>query len=689
MPKGQTIITHVFSHERKFRCELAARSWPCRRGPHAIFVGRRPVFYPAREVGPPQMIIFRRIKRAFQGDVGLTDLAREALRRRRAAARARAERASVGATNARPARLAPEFAEASPDELARHFNERSRPYYWREGLQDLRLAEVDNAIRTADRIVNDSTWQIAGFESMSFASENVWRRDPLTGIDWGLEYHGDVDPQRSDGSDIRVLWELNRLGHLIPLAVAFARTRDERYANTLYSHLESWVDQNPYGQGANWTCAMEVALRAINVAAAFDLVRTSEALNGVRIMSILRFFDQHGQFILDNNEFSHIATSNHYLSDVVGLFWVGALFPELANSDEWRRFGQTEMLREMGKQVQADGTDFEASTGYHKFVTELFLYSFRLAERNNIALDDAHRKKLDTMIDYLRAIRRPDGRIPMIGDCDGSQIVPVVKRDADEIDHLIGDGSGADSVAFPDAGAYVMRHEDLYLHFNASDCGIHGRGSHGHNDALSIEVSAFGTAFIVDPGSYVYNLDREARHLFRSTAYHSTVMIEGEEQNITNIETPFIIGNDAKPRVLQFQSSSENDVVSAEHYGYRRLPSSVIHRRTVTFEKNERTWIIQDEFSGEGEHRFETSFHLAPGISAVVESGMVRACDNVSGNSIVIAGSSAGTAELCPAYVSTNYGRRLPSTIVRWSATAECPARFDWTIKAVPSSERE
>ena len=85
---------------------------------------------------------------------------------------------------------------------------------------------------------------------------------------------------------------------------------------------------------------------------------------------MLRFFDQHGRFILDNNEFSYIATSNHYLSDVVGLFWLGTLFPEFEHAAAWREFGLSEMLREMDKQILPDGADFEASTGYHKFVSE-------------------------------------------------------------------------------------------------------------------------------------------------------------------------------------------------------------------------------------------------------------------------------------------------------------------------------
>jgi hypothetical protein len=114
---------------------------------------------------------------------------------------------------------------------------------------------------------------------------------------------------------------------------------------------------------------------------------------------------------------------------------------------------------------------------------------------------------------------------------------------------------------------------------------------------------------IVDPGTYVYSADLAKRHEFRSTAYHSTVRIDSAEQNTIDVHTPFVIGNEARPRVLAWETREDFDKVVAEHYGY-----AVTHRRTVTFNKRERCWVIDDEFFGEGEHVYEARFHFAPGV---------------------------------------------------------------------------
>lgn len=679
------------------------------------------------------MSISSKIKTVFRGDVPLGDLPREFLRRKKAADRQKRERHELDKINDSPARLFAQFSSLSPDRLLTHFRERNVSFFPfpndLEQIKRLHLQlfpdETAQMIESANRIVQESKWELAGLGAFEFKAENFWRRDPITGKDWGLEYHADVVVYKQDGADIRILWELNRFGHAVILACAFAVTGDEAYAETFFSHVETWMQQNPYARGANWNCAMEVALRSINLLAAFDIFRRSKACTEERLARILQLFDQHGRFILNNNEFSYIATSNHYLSDVVGLFWIGTLVPELEKAAEWKEFGQSELPREMDKQILPDGADFEASTGYHKFVTELFLYSFLLAKKNGDTIPQKCWHILRRMFEYIHSIMRTDGRVPLIGDADGSQIVPIIKRDADdqafllalaavvfsepkfkqrstpEILWLLGeDGintfrslqaaeASQSSAAFPDAGTYVMRDADLYLHFNTSDCGVNGRGSHGHNDALSIEISAFGRPFIVDPGSYVYNLDRNARHKFRSTAYHSTVMIDGVEQNTTNIRSPFVLGNEADPRILEYRATPERDVVVGEHYGYRRLPQPITHRRVVTFDKLSRYWHIADKFIGDGTHEFASAFHFANGIEVeTVDEHSVRAWYNQAGNGLMIVPEALDVKPvLREAHVSSNYGERRSSIMAVWQWTANCKAAVEWLI--VPVAEDE
>jgi hypothetical protein len=264
-------------------------------------------------------------------------------------------------------------------------------------------------------------------------------------------------------------------------------------------------------------------------------------------------------------------------------------------------------------------------------------------------------------------------------------------------------GKTPTSQSFPYAGTYVLRDGDLYLLFNASDSGINGRGSHGHNDALSIEVSAYGTAFIIDPGSHIYTSNLGGRHLFRSTAYHSTVQVDRQEQNTIDEAMPFIIGNEARPRALNWETNAETDTVVAEHYGYRRLSHPVTHRRTVRFDKRRRFWLIEDELTGEGAHQFSVRFHVAPGIDANVRpDGMVQLYDKINRSRLLIRcqkpdrkeGQPAGVAiEAEPVlesqFSSHDYGQRALSVSVCWKTNTAAPIKMEFALIPVSSEERQ
>jgi hypothetical protein len=701
------------------------------------------------------MKIISTTKRVLRGEVNARTAALEATRRMRVMNMRRREKASLAELNRQPARLREEFARVRASDLLAHFHSRTQPKFF-PGIQDFEATarlqqavlpdETSGLVTRARRIADEHRWALLGFGEKCFGQgEILWNRDPLSGFEWPLDYHADINLIRNDGSDARVLWELNRGAHFITLGRAFAITKDEKFSEAFFRQLVSWREQNSVARGVNWNCAMEVALRAMNLLAAFALFLRSPQMDEIALKEFLRMFDQHGAHIQRNLEFSHIATSNHYLADVVGLLWLGVMLPELAAANEWREFGMRELLSEMDKQVLPDGADYEASTGYHRLKVELFLYSFVLCHLNGVDIGEKYWRKLRGMVEYIRAYARPDGFAPLIGDSDSGQVLPIVRRRGDDHGYLLALGaaifqeprfklgthtSGVQhaggmrtellwllgergmrdydalpssdvgrSRGFPDAGVYILRQEDLYLLFNAGGIGVNGRGSHGHNDALSIEVSASGTAFIVDPGSYVYTANLHERHLFRSTAYHSTVEVDQTEQNSINEAAPFIIGDEAQPRVLNWETNPDADTIVAEHYGYQRLAQPITHRRTVRFDKRKRCWLIEDELTGKGEHEFSFRFHFAPRLEAKVRpDGIVEVYDKMNEARLLITcqkpdrkgGQSLGDGikpELESRFSSGDYGQKEPSVSVCWSIRATAPLAIQFALVPVHASE--
>lgn len=677
------------------------------------------------------MITFSKIKRMLRGEVSVRTAGLETIRRVRAGFAQRRERAELVKLNQRSACLRAEFARLTPEELLAHFRSRQTPEFFpgfaagaRQTAalqQELFPEETRELVDCAKRIANDHCWPLLGFGERHFgAGEIDWNLDPLSGYDWPLAHHAQIELIRDDGSDARVVWELNRMAHLLTLGRAYAVTDNQRFSTEFFLQLASWRAQNPVGRGVNWNCAMEVALRSMNLLAAFELFLRAPQMDETELAELLKMFDQHGAHIRRNLEYSHIATSNHYLADVVGLLWLGMSLPELEAAQEWREFGVQELFSEMDKQLLPDGADYEASTGYHRLKLELFLYSFVLCHINAIEIDQKHWTKLRGMLEYLGAYLRPDQSAPLIGDSDSGQAFPLVRRTGDEHAYLLALGAAvfheprfkiknspapqellwalgaqglndyrglsaggpATSRAFPDAGTYLMRHDDLYLLFNASGSGVHGRGSHGHNDALSIEVSACGSVFIVDPGAYIYTGDLKERQRFRSTAYHSTVEVDEVEQNTTDEATPFLIGDQAHPQVSSWETNLETDSLIAEHGGYRRLAQPVTHRRAIYFRKRERFWTIDDTVSGEGTHDLSFRFHLAPELDTNIRAdGTVEVCDKMNGaRLLIVARGLAAEPVLESRFSSRDYGSKAPSVSVCWTVRSSLPVTAQFVL---------
>jgi hypothetical protein len=365
----------------------------------------------------------------------------------------------------------------------------------------------------------------------------------------------------------------------------------------------------------------------------------------------------------------------------------------------------------MAVQVLADGADYESSIPYHRLVTELFLGSARLADHRGEPMSAQYHARLRDMVEYLAAVTRPDGLMPQVGDADDGRLHIFDRYSAaspQDGRHLFGPASvmfdepawlaragdaGAwegvwwgldiptrpsssppvvESVArlFPQAGVAVVRSGDgHYLAVTNGVVGTNGFGNHKHNDQLSFEYHHAGIPLIVDPGSYVYTSDPDARNQFRSTLSHNTVCIDGVEQNELRPEWLFRLFETSNAEHVRFEDRADAVEYMGRHHGYERLSEPVSHERTFQLQKSSGALVIIDRVSGRGEHEFRWHFHLAPGIAARQFDERTVALDGRGGRWLLAV--PAGVQKsIGPARYSPSYGVALPCVAIDLSLRA-------------------
>jgi hypothetical protein len=487
-----------------------------------------------------------------------------------------------------------------------------------------------------------------------------WHLDPVRQLRYprGFPHRSwDLYQMRPANADVKYPWELSRCQHWTTLGQAYRLTDDDRFAIEMSRQLDDFMEANPVGRGVNWTCTMDVGLRGVSWAIGLDLVRTSPALDDAFWMRAYAALYDHGVFIGENLENTYEVTSNHLLSNLVGLLFLAGVFADLPQGSEWNRFARSTLEHEMTVQILADGADYESSIPYHRLVTELFLGSVRLAEHQRTPMSTACRNRLRDMVSFFAAVTRPDGLMPQVGDADDGRLhrfdgsgtaspqdgrhifgPAAVMFDQPAWMELAGDAGpwetawwGLDvnafspprgrvesvSRVFPHAGIAVARSTSgHYLLVTNGVVGTNGFGNHKHNDQLSFEYHHGGTPVIVDPGSYVYTSDADTRNRFRSTAYHNTVAVDGVEQNELRPTFLFRLFEMSNAETVAFEDGAEVVEYVGRHHGYERLPEPVCHERWFRFSKSNGGLLIVDRFTGQGTHTLRWHFHLAPGIGA-------------------------------------------------------------------------
>jgi hypothetical protein len=534
-----------------------------------------------------------------------------------------------------------------------------------------------------------------------------------------------IDPlDRAQVGDSKVVWELNRHQWWVPFAQSYAWTADDRYVDALLEYARAWRSENPPAQGINWASSLEVSLRLISWCWSLFLVRRSPALRPDRLAPMLASLREHAAHV-ERYLSHHFSPNTHLTGEALGLFYAGTAFPELRGAKRWRALGARILCEQSARQVHADGVYFEQSTCYQRYSVEIYLHFLILAAQSGWEVPAEVGERVQRMLDFLLAVRQPNGSMPQIGDADGGWILPLYARAPDDPCGIFSTAAAwfrrpeyawaagglapetlwllgppgeekfaalrpappeaAPSRLFPDGGYAILRDawgsQGHQMIFDVGPLGCPVSAGHGHADLLSVQCSIFGEPVIVDPGTCCYQGEPGLRDRFRGTAFHSTVTIDGADQAAP--DGPFRWKERPRAVLRQWLSSPERDLADASHDAYGRLADPVRHRRRILFVKP-RYWVVVDDLEGAAEHRVRLHFQFAA-IDAWMDRSQWACARTPSGRRLFLRPFSGETlhmeireGQIAPAlgWISTDYGRWRAAPQLLCTATARLPLRI-------------
>ncbi|MDU2663345.1 MAG: alginate lyase family protein [Clostridium perfringens] len=483
----------------------------------------------------------------------------------------------------------------------------------------------NNIISDADNILKNKI-NLLGIKSIFDIS---WNKDFNTNYVWKNKYYKLIKSvSKYQKGDIKIPWELSRFHHLFTVSQAYLITKDEKYSLFLINQINNWIDNNRYLFGVNWKCAMDVSIRSINLIYIINIIKKSELVDKKFINKVNKLLYLQGRFIYNNLEkYNH--TGNHYMTDLIGLLYLGVYFKDLKKySNNWLDFAKNEMCKEVFIQFNKDGTNYETSTSYHRLVLEMVLLGIILLDKNKISYDKNILPILEKASEFIFDIINDNGEAPLVGDNDNGRILILSnylnenKRDLTHVLALAGEVFDRNdfrvagkrfensvkwiirpknivkknnyyrkSKAYNDGGYYILRNSKFYSLIRCGELAFRGYGTHSHNDQLSFTLDYMGNYIIIDPGTYVYTSNFTLRNKYRATNMHNTVSIDNYEQNAIKPNKLFELKEQTFSKCIKFR---DNEFIG-EHSGYIRK-SGIKHRREFKLYNNE--FEIKDIFLG-------------------------------------------------------------------------------------------
>lgn len=417
------------------------------------------------------------------------------------------------------------------------------------------------------------------------------------------------------------LWQFNRHSYWRHMVGAYRETGDEGYVKAFENQLLNWIAQTKApaewnAPGSAWR-TIECGIRLLGSwPMAFYGFRKSRELSDIALLLMIASMHRQTMHLV-----AHPTGNNWLMMESNGIYTFAALFPELTDSAENRRFAAENLIVELSGQILPDGMQYELSPDYQGVVyncaANFYVLALKLGYGDEIP--ESFVELMRSTVNAAVLLSTPGFTQPRTNDTYTIWTDVFTGR----AEGLLGgnpawryinskraEGTpppGATASAFlPYAGFAVMRSgwdaDAAYLCFDVGPLGM----AHMHQDKLNINLYKGSQELIYDDGGGQYEISK-ARDYGVSGYGHNTVLVDGLAQNrreprmVTEPIDAGWITNDT----FDYAAATYDDTFGPDY------TKPATHKREVRFVKPELFLVTDTLSSADGmEHDYEVLFHL-------------------------------------------------------------------------------
>ena len=224
--------------------------------------------------------------------------------------------------------------------------------------------------------------------------------------------------------DVKIVWELGRMQHLVPLSQAWFITGNAKYASSVVRDIESWIAQCPHMRGVHWVSPMETALRLLSWTWAISLLTNWDGLTDIFCELVAKSVYQQLRFI--NERYSlYSSANNHLTAEATGVFVTACFWDRFNESARFRRTAKAHLIWCCEPQHTIKGVNREQAFSYQIFVWNLLVIAGLAAKSVSDPLPQSYWHRLKQSARFLSNVSDQHANIPNIGDEDGGVAIDL------------------------------------------------------------------------------------------------------------------------------------------------------------------------------------------------------------------------------------------------------------------------